>query len=89
MEINRPTGASLGFGRTLLNSSYSLFLKSILTSVFNPQAPLLQALELESTPTRREHETRDPADENKKGRVSLSKSSLPHYGSLPSLTKIV
>ena len=66
MEINRLTGASLGFGKTLLSASYNLFLTSILTSVFNPQAPLLQALEPERMPTRREDETRDPADENKK-----------------------
>ena len=66
MEINRLTGASLGFGKTLLSASYSLFLTSILTSVFNPQAPLLQALEPEPMPTRIEDETRDPAEENKK-----------------------
>ena len=35
-------------------------------SVFNPQAPLLQALEPEPTPTTIEDETRDPTDENKK-----------------------
>ena len=40
MEINRLTGASLGFGKTLLSASYNLFLTSILSSVFNPQAPL-------------------------------------------------
>ena len=62
MEINRLTGASLGFGKTLLSSSYNLFLTSILTSVFNPQAPLLQALEPEPMPTRIEDEARDPAD---------------------------
>ena len=44
-EINRLTGASLGFGKTRLSASYNLFLTSILTSVFNPEAPLLQALE--------------------------------------------
>ena len=60
MEINRLTGASLGFGKTLLSASYNLFLTSILTSVFNPQSPLLQALEPEPTPTRIENETRDP-----------------------------
>ena len=52
MEINRFTGASLGFGKTLLSASYILFLTSILTSVFNPQAPFLQALEPEPKPTR-------------------------------------
>ena len=66
MEINCLTGASLGFGKSLLSASYNLFLTSILTSIFNPQAPLLQALEPEPTPTRIEDETRDPADENKK-----------------------
>ena len=65
MEINHLTGASLGFGKTVLSASYNLFLTSILTSVFNPQAPLLQALEPEPTPTRIADETRDPADENK------------------------
>ena len=66
METNRLTGASLGFGKTLLSAPYNLFLTSILTSMFNPQAPLLQALEPEPTATRIEDETRDPADENKK-----------------------
>ena len=63
MELRRLIGASLGFGRTLLSASYNLFLKSILTSVFNPQGPLLQALEPEPTSTRIKDETRDPVDE--------------------------
>ena len=66
MENNRLTGASLRFGKTLLSDSYNLFLTSILTSVFNPQAPLLPALELEPPPSRIEDATRDPVDENKK-----------------------
>ena len=65
MEINRLTGASLGFGKTLLIAPYNLFMTSILTSVFNPQAPLLQALEPDPMPTRIEDETRGSADENK------------------------
>ena len=65
MEINRLTGASLGFGKTLLSSSYNLFLTSFLTSMFNPQAPLLQTLAPEPTPTRIEDEIRDPVDDNK------------------------
>ena len=66
IEISRLTGASLGFGKKLLSASYNLFLTSILTSVFNPQAVHLQALELEPTPKRTENKTRDPADESKK-----------------------
>ena len=66
MEINRLTGASLGFGKTLLSALYNLFLTSILTSVFNPQVPLWQAMEPEPMPTRIEDETRDPADGHSK-----------------------
>ena len=66
MEINRLTGASLGFGKTLLSASYNLFLTSIPTSVFNPQAALLRALEPEPAPTGKEDKTRDPVEENKK-----------------------
>ena len=65
MEINRLTGASLGFGKTPLSAS-CLFLTSILTSVFNPQVPPLQALEPEPRPTTVEDETRDPVGEKKK-----------------------
>ena len=66
MEVIRLTGASLGFGKTLLTASYNLFLTSTLTSVFNPQAPLLQAKEPEPVSTRIEDETRNSADEDKK-----------------------
>ena len=38
MEINRLTGASLGFGKTLLSTSYNIFLTSVMTSMYNPQA---------------------------------------------------
>ena len=66
METYPLTGASLGFSKILLSASYNLFLTSILMSVFNPRAPLLQALEPEPTPARKEAETRDPVDANKK-----------------------
>ena len=36
MEINRLTGSSPGFGKTLLSASYNLFLTSSSTSKFNP-----------------------------------------------------
>ena len=41
------TGASLGFGRTLLSASYNIFLTSVLTSIYDPRAPPLAALEIE------------------------------------------
>ena len=89
MEINRIKSASLGFGKTLLSLSYNLFLTSILTSVFNPQAPLLQALEPEPIFTRIEDESRSPADEDKKEEAPLSDCSLPHYGSFPCLIRLI
>ena len=36
METNRMTGASLGFGKTLLSASKKIFLTSLMTSVYNP-----------------------------------------------------
>ena len=41
LEIIKLTGASLGFGRTLLNASYNIFLMSVLTSRIDPHASLL------------------------------------------------
>ena len=41
MEINRMTGASLGFGKTLLSASYNIFMTSAMTSMYNPQATSL------------------------------------------------
>ena len=38
MEINRMTGASLGFGKTLLSASYNIYLTTVMTSMYNPQA---------------------------------------------------
>ena len=71
MEINRLSGASFGFGKTLLSASYNLFLTSILMSISNPQAPLLPAFEPEPTSKRIEVETRDPVDENMKAEEHL------------------
>ena len=66
MEIHRLTVASFGFVKTLLSASCHLFFTSIVTSVFNPQAPLLQALHPEPAPARTEDETRDPVNDNEK-----------------------
>ena len=38
MEINRTTGASLGFGKTLLTASDNFFMASAMTSMYIPQA---------------------------------------------------
>ena len=83
IEINRLTGASLGFGKTLLSASYNLFLTSILTSVFNPQVPLLHALEPEPTPPGIEDENRESVDENKKKEEHLY-PIVHHHNMAPS-----
>ena len=89
MEVHRLTGASLGLGKTLLSASHNLFLTSLITSVFHPQAPPLQTLQLEPTSTIIEEETKDPVDENKKKRrKTLSDCSSPHYKYFPCLTRI-
>ena len=45
MEIDKLTGSTLGFGKTLLSASYNIFLASVLTSMYNPRAPALSAVE--------------------------------------------
>ena len=45
METDNITGSTLGFGMTLLSASYNIFLTSVLTSMYNPRAPALTALE--------------------------------------------
>ena len=47
LEITKLTGASLGFGKTLLSASYNIFLTSVLTSMYDPRAPTLAAVEEE------------------------------------------
>ena len=45
LEISKLTGASLGFGKTFLSASYNIFLTSVLTSMYDPRAPPLAAVE--------------------------------------------
>ena len=47
LEITKKTGASLGCGKTLLSASYNLFLMSVSTSVYDPGALPLAAIEEE------------------------------------------
>ena len=47
LEITKMTGSSLGFGKTPLSASYNIFLMSVLTSMYDPRAPTLAAVEEE------------------------------------------
>ena len=45
MEIDKITGSTLGFGKTLLSASYTIFLTSVLTSMYSPHVPAITAVE--------------------------------------------
>ena len=66
LEISRMTGASLGFGKTLLSASYKIFLTSVLTSMYDPRAPTLAAVEEEHKTFSNEEEVQDMRNDTKK-----------------------
>ena len=45
MEIDKLIGSTLGFGKTLFIASYNIFLTSVPTSMYNPRALALTAVE--------------------------------------------
>ena len=45
MQIDNITGSILVFGTTLLSASYNIFLKTVLTSMYNPRTLALTAVE--------------------------------------------
>ena len=45
LEVTKMTGASLGFGKTLLSASYNIFLTSVFSSMYDPRAPTVALLE--------------------------------------------
>ena len=65
------TGASLGFGKTLLSASYNIFLTSVLTSMYDPRAPTLAAVEEERKTLCNEEELQNMKEDNEK-RMSMS-----------------
>ena len=68
LEINKETGASLGFGKTLLSASYNIFLMSVLTSMYDPRAATLPAVEEERKVFCNEEKLHDMKDDPKKKR---------------------
>ena len=59
LEITKMTGASLGFGKTLLSASYDILLMSVLTFMYDPRAPALAAVEEERKTLCNEEELHD------------------------------
>ena len=66
LEITKRTGASLGFGKTLLRASYNIFLISVLTSMYDPRTSTLAAVEEERKTLCKEEELVDMRDDTKK-----------------------
>ena len=66
LEISRFTGASLALGKTLLSASYKIFLMSVLTSMYDPGAPTLPAVEEERKTLCNGEELHDIRDDTKK-----------------------
>ena len=66
LEISRMTGASLGFGKTLLSVSFNIFLTSVLTSMYDPRAPTLAAVDEERQTLCQEAELYNMKDDAKK-----------------------
>ena len=66
LEITKMTGTSFGFGRTLLNASYNIFLTSVLTWMHDTGAPPLAAVEQERKTLYYEEELHDMRDYTKK-----------------------
>ena len=45
LKLVERTAASLGFGKTLLSASLNISVMSVLTSMYDPRAPTLAAVE--------------------------------------------
>ena len=66
LEKTKMTGASLGFGKTLLSAAYNIFFKSVLTSMYDPHAPTLAAVEEERKNLCISEELHDMRDDTQK-----------------------
>ena len=69
LEITKRTGASLGFGKALLSVSYNIFLMSVWTSMYDPRASTLAALEEERKTLCNEEELNDMGEVTKKKKI--------------------
>ena len=66
LEITKMTSASLGFGKTLLSTSYNIFLMTVSTSIYDPRAPSLAAVEGKRKTLCNEEELTDTRNDTKK-----------------------
>ena len=66
LEKTKMTGLSLGFGKTLVSSSYNIFLMSVFTSMYDPRAPSLEAVKEERKTLCNEEELNDMREDAKR-----------------------
>ena len=66
LEITKMTGASIGFGKTLLSASYNIFLLSVPTSMYDPRALTLAAVKEERKSLCNAEELHVKKEDNKK-----------------------
>ena len=71
MEIDKMTGSSLGFGKTLLSALYNIFLTTVLSSMHNPGAPVMAAVEHRGRPMCQKRHARDAKGCEKKSAFTL------------------
>ena len=71
LEKTKMTGASLGFGETILSASYT-FLMSVLTSFYDLRAPPLAAVEQERKTLCNEEELIDMREDTKEKEEHIS-----------------
>ena len=66
LAITKMAGASLGISRTLLSASHIIFFMSVLTSMIDPRAPTLTAVEEEGKTFCNEEELNDMREDTEK-----------------------
>ena len=66
LEITTMTGAALGFSKTFLSASYNTFLRLVLTSMYDPRAHTLAAVEEERKTLCNEEELQDMKEDAQK-----------------------
>ena len=76
LEITKRTGASLEFGETRLSASYNNFLMSVLSSMYDPRAPTLAAVEEDKKTLCNEEELYDMKKDTKRRRNIFTQSGV-------------
>ena len=74
LQATKTICALLKFGKTFLSTSHNIFLMLVLTSMFDPRAPTLAAVEEERKTSCNQEELNDMREHAKKRRTPLSRN---------------